>query len=378
MKTFALIVLLLLHSLLFAQVDFQVRSLEFVQADSIIDMVDHPNGNEVLPLFANEAGSGYLQRGMLRERGDRVEFPPGERFFCMDGPELVTESYNQSRKKASVQALRLRRYRLNKSRLSKLDELVDSLRAGVAPPWRRWGSDILVHPACQNVHLYQGNVLLASQRQGLVNVQAFAQSNRLPVFNTMLPAKPGMKLSGEPWIKPLIASPDVWLIQSWWQYGVSKPEAWLTAMDSTGMVLWEKKAKGKLVNHFHPLGLVLSLRENSLFGQQLDAIDSRTGQTLWTSPLFDIYSNDTLLSWSAPSPASVRIVDIAPVLGGAYTAIFIAQAHGKKPLLVLLDDQGKPVYRYALREPTQLGHLQDRDAGFALVTEHESLMFRPR
>lgn len=378
MKTFALIVLLLFSSATYAQVNFQVRALEFTQTDSITQLADHPNGNEVLRLYANEYAGGQLQRGMLRERGDKVAFPPGERFFCMDGSELITESYNQSRQKANVQALRLRRYQLNKSRMNKTGELVDSLNGLAAPLWRRWGQSFLAHPACQNIDIHQDHVLLTNQRNGGINLQAFSQNTRLPFLNKNFPQKPGLQLAGEPWIKPLIASPDVWLIQSWWQSGLSKPQAWLMAIDSTGSLLWEEKAKGELLDHFHPLGLVLSLRENKLLGQQLDAIDSRTGMTLWTSPLYDLYSNDSMLSWSAPSPEEVAALDVAPVLGGAYTAAIMAQEGGKKPLLILLDDQGKQVYRYAIDGSIRFGRLQDRDTGFALVTENESLMFRPR
>jgi hypothetical protein len=378
MKTFALIVLMLLGSIADAQVNFQVRAIEFTQTDSIIQLTDHPNGNEVLRLYANDGTGGQLYRGMIRERGDKVEFPAGERFFCMDGSELITESFNQSRQKAAVQALRIRRYQLNKSRMNKTDELIDSLKGLAAPLWRRWNNDFLAHPACQNLDIHHELVLLTSLRQGGINLQAFYQHGTLPFLNKNLPAKPGLQLAGEPWLKPLIASPDVWLIQSWWQSGLSKPQAWLTAIDSTGRVLWEDKSQGEIVDHFHPLGMVLSLREDKLLGQHLDAMDSRTGLTLWASPLFDVYSNDSLLAWSAPNPEEVLALDVAPVLGGAYTAVLMAQRNGDKPLLILLDDQGKQVYRYAVKGPVRLGRIQDRDAGFALVTERESLMFRPR
>ena len=378
MRTIALTVLLLISIPTFTQVNFQVRKFDFVQADSVTLLVDHPNGNEVLRIFANELPGGQLQRGMIRERGDKVEFPVGERFFCMDGTELITESYNQSRQKADVQALRLRRYLLNKSRMSKTDELVDSLHGLAAPLWRRWDNRFLVHPACQNVDIYQNKVLLASERKASVHLQAFSQTNRIPVLNQSLPLKPGLSLAGEPWLKPLIATQDVWLIQSWWQQGFNKPEAWLTAVDSAGTVLWEEKANGKLVNHFHSLGMALLLRQHELLGQQLEALDSRTGTSLWTSPLFDLYSNDSLLSWSAPAPEAVVALDVAPVLGGAYTAVLMAQETGDKPLLLLLDDRGKLVYRYAVDGPVRLGRLQDRDTGFALVTERGSMLFRPR
>ncbi|MEZ4685163.1 MAG: hypothetical protein R3B47_03600 [Bacteroidia bacterium] len=378
MRTFALIVLLLLCSSAFPQVDFQVRKLDFVHADSIMLLVDHPNGNEVLRVYANSFPNGELQRGLIRERGDKVEFPAGERFFCMDGSDLITESYNQSRQKANVQALRLRRYLLNKSRISKTDELVDSLQGLAAPLWRRWNNQFLVHPACKNVDIHQNTVILGSQRSGAVYLQAFSQNTRLPFLNKSLPPRPGMQLAGEPWLRPLIATPDVWLLQSWWQSGFTKPQAWLTAIDSTGTVLWDEKAKGDLVDHFHPLGLVLLQKEHELLGQQLEAIDSRTGTTIWTSPLFDLYSNDSLLSWSAPAPGHVAVLDVAPVLGGAYTAVIMVQKDGEKPLLLLLDDQGKLVYRYAVDGPVRLGRLQDRDTGFALVTERGSMLFRPK
>lgn len=378
MKYLALIVLLLGVIITQAQVDFQVRYAAFDASDSVALLVDHPNGNEVVRVFANTSRKSYVERGVLRERGDRILFPAGERFFCWDQSSLVTESLNQNRQLASVKALRLKRYQVNKTRLSLRDERIDSLNGLAAPLWRRWNGTFLEHPACQNLDLYQGKTLLTLYRKGAINLQAFKQQELLPFFNQYITVAAPGNLAGEAWVKPLIASPDRWLITSYWHNGSGLPTPWITALDTSGNVVWERASGGEVVPHFHPLGMILIVKENALLGQQLEASDARTGDGLWNQPLFDLYNTDSLFSFTSLNSQTVTVHDVAPVLGGSYTAVLMAHDGGKDPILFLLNDQGTSVYSYRLDQKARMARIQERDAGFALVTESGSWLFRPR
>ena len=260
-----------------------------------------------------------------------------------------------------------------------LDERVDSLERNAAPLWRRWDGVFLIHPECQNMDQRQGKTLLAVRREDGINLQAFRNTSQVPVISQMLPiAAPGKQV-GNPWVKPLIASPDVWLLTSYWFDEKGNPQNWFTALDTLGNIRWQEAGWGELINHYHPLGMLLGTRQDKLLGIQLEAADSRTGNVIWTLPLFDLYNNDSLFTYASLSPSEVHALDIAPVLGGSYIAVLMAHGQGGKyPLLYVLDDQGKMVYRHAIDGPARHARLQERDTGFALVTEKGSWLFRPR